>query len=468
MEDRIEMSAREREVLKVMSGVLRGERTQREAARLLKKSERQVRRIQRRLEVEGDRSVVHRLRGRPSNHRCEPHVRQEVLEAYRQDYGDFGPTLASEKLRERGYEVSVDSLRRWLMEAGLWERKRRREQHRSRRERRECLGELVQLDASHHDWLEGRSAEPLVLLATIDDATGRITARFYAAETTEAYMDLFQRYLQQHGRPVALYTDHDSVFEAQEKGHPVPGRTQFSRALQELDVELILANSPQAKGRVERLFRTLQDRWVKELRLEKVVTRDEANALLDQKLIREFNRKFRHRPQSPNDAHRALTAEHDLPAILSFQTSRRVNNDYTVRLRNRLYQLHKPAWPGLRGGRVVLEERRDGTLAIRFKKRYLKYTEIAAEARAAGALPPHPRSLSRRQHPAESSQKKTTRVEPLSTRATAVTLTDERSGCTPAEPYPSAGKPKVKRNRRYRPSKNHPWKRGLKKLPPLK
>lgn len=466
MEDRIEMSSRERDVLKVMSEVTRGKRTQREAARLLGKSERQVRRIQRRLEAEGDGGVVHRLRGRPSNRRQDPQLREAVLAAYRQDYPDFGPTLANEKLRGRGWKISTTSLRRWLVEAGLWERKRRRDEHRSRRERRECFGELVQLDASQHDWLEGRSVEPLVLLAMIDDATSRITARFYEAETTAAYLDLLERHLRKHGRPVALYTDHDSVFETQAKGVRVPGRTQFSRALRELDVTLILAGSPQAKGRVERLFRTLQDRWVKELRLAQVTTRAEANALLDRKLVREFNRRFTQRPRSPNDAHRPLLAAHDLPAILSIQTRRVVNNDYTVRLWNRVYQLLKPALPGLRGGCVVMEERRNGRLAIRFKTGYLKYTEITRADRAPGALPPAPRSLSQRQHPAEKSRKKTTRVESDSTRASAVTLTDGRSGCTPAEPYPSAGTVKHTPTKRYRPPANHPWRRDLKKLKP--
>jgi transposase len=238
MESRIEMSQRERDLLKVMSTVLRGERTQSEAARLLGLTPRQVRRIQRRLEAEGDAGVVHRLRGRPSNRQADGSLREQAVAVYREQLADFGPTLASETLAERGVIVSPDSLRRWLTAAGLWTRKRHRDAHRSRRPRRECLGELVQMDTSIHDWLEGRG-ESMVLVAMIDDATGRVVARFYPGETVEAHFELLGRWLAKHGRPVALYTDHDSIFETQEKGQKVRGTTQFGRALGELGIELI-------------------------------------------------------------------------------------------------------------------------------------------------------------------------------------------------------------------------------------
>lgn len=264
--DRIEMSRRERDVLKVMAPVLEGQRTQTEAARLLQRSVRQVRRVQRRLEAEGDAGVIHRARGRPSNRRIDAALRQRVLAAYRQDYPDFGPTLAAEKLAERHLKIAVETLRGWLLTEGLWQRHRRRDVHRTRRPRRPCFGELVQMDTSIHDWLEGRG-DTIVLTAMIDDATGKIRARFYPGETTPAHLDLLGRWLRKHGRPVALYTDRDSIYRVEGKLDPdTPRHTQFSRALSELGIELILANSPQAKGRVERLFGTLQDRWVKELR----------------------------------------------------------------------------------------------------------------------------------------------------------------------------------------------------------
>ncbi|MFO0821866.1 MAG: ISNCY family transposase [Gemmataceae bacterium] len=256
--NRVEMSQRERDVLKVMQSVLDGQRTQAEVARLLKRSTRQVRRIQRKLETGGDAALVHGLRGKPSNHQHDPSLRHKVLKAYRARYHDFGPTLASEKLANEGLHVGVETLRRWLLAEGLWERRRHRDPHRSRRPRRSCFGELVQMDASIHDWLEGRGEE-LVLITMIDDATSKVMARFYPAATVETHMDLLGRWLRKHGRPLALYTDRHSIFEPQDKGQPLAdpdAETQFGRALRELDVELIRAYSPQAKGRVERSFAT--------------------------------------------------------------------------------------------------------------------------------------------------------------------------------------------------------------------
>jgi len=187
--DRIPMSQKERDVLKIRHAVLRGERTQAEAARLLDKSIRQLRRIQRRLQAGGDAAIVHGLRGKPSNHQPDPEFRLAVLAAYRQHYADFGPTFASEKLAEQGLHVGAQTLRRWLIAEGLWQRQRRCDRHRSRRPRRACLGELVQRDASIHDGLEGRGPDVL-LISMIDDATSRILARFYPEATVQTHMDL--------------------------------------------------------------------------------------------------------------------------------------------------------------------------------------------------------------------------------------------------------------------------------------
>ena len=375
--DLVAMSQRERDVLKVMQGVLDGTRTQAEAARLLGRSTRQVRRLQRRLEADGDGALVHGLRGRPSNHRSDPDLRRQVLRAYRQRYRDFGPTLASAKLSGEGLPVGAETLRRWLLAAGLWERKRQRDPHRSRRPRRSCFGELVQMDASIHDWLEGRGAS-VVLIAMIDDATSRIAARFYPGGTVEAHLDLLGTWVRAYGRPVAVYTDRHSIFEPQDKGKALPdGVTQFGRALSELDVELIRAHSPQAKGRVERLFGTLQDRWVKELRLSRVRTIAQANRALE-RLVPEYNRRFTRAARQPADAHRRLGPGHRLEAILSVQAERVVSNDYVVRFESRFYQLLKPVYAGERGGRVVIERRLDGTLWMRFRGHYLNYCQVAA------------------------------------------------------------------------------------------
>jgi hypothetical protein len=222
-----------------------------------------------RLAQDGDEALVHGLRGRPSNRRLDEERRAEILRAYRTCYADFGPTFASEKLAAQGLPVSAETLRQWLLREGLWQRQRRRDIHRSRRPRRRCFGELIQLDTLLHDLLE-RRGEEMVLVAMIDDATVGSRLGFYQGETVEAYMDLTERWLRRHGRPLALYTDKDSVFQWHSQGRATQGLTQFGRALQELDMELILAHSPQAKGRIERLFGTAQDRWVKELRLAKV------------------------------------------------------------------------------------------------------------------------------------------------------------------------------------------------------
>jgi Winged helix-turn helix len=381
-EGRIAMSQRERDLLSIMKPVLTGQRTQAEAARLLGLGTRQVRRLQRRLEVEGDAAVVHGLRGRPSNRRKAADLREVVLAKYREHFADFGPTLASEKLAELDLVVAPETLRRWLLQAGLWQRVRQRDVHRRRRPRRRCFGELVQMDTSIHDWLEGRG-ESMVLVAMIDDATNRIEAAFYPGETVESYLDLTEQWLRRHGRPVALYTDRDSVFQWQSKGRATAGVTQFGRAMAELQVELILARSPQAKGRVERFFGLAQDRWVKELRLAGVTTRAAANALVRQRLVPEYNRRFTVPPASAGDAHRPRIRGQELAAVLCCQEQRVVTNDYTVRWSNRVFQLAPPALPGLRGGRVVVEQRRDGTLRLRFDTRYLNFEEITPSGRGA-------------------------------------------------------------------------------------
>ena len=378
--DRVPMSRRERDVLAVLRGVSSGERTQVEAARLLKKSVRQIRRMQRAMEATGDAALVHGLRGRPSNHRHDPSLRKRVLATYRREYADFGPTFAVEKLADDGSVVGVETLRRWLLAEGLWTRRRHRDPHRSRRPRRGCFGEPVQMDASIHDWLEGRG-ETVVLITMIDDATSRVLARFYPAGTVEAHMDLLERWLRTYGRPLALYTDRHGIFEVHEKGQPLADPdavTQFGRALGELDIALIRAHSPQAKGRVERSFGTAQDRWVKELRLAKARTCAAANAVLDG-LLPKHNRRFAVAPRVTTDGHRALGRGFDLGSILSVWHERVVSNDYVVRWAHRHYQLLPPAVPGLRGGRVVIEERRDGGVVMRFGTHRLRYREIDAK-----------------------------------------------------------------------------------------
>lgn len=461
--DRIAMSQRERDRLKVLHGVKEGEYTQAKAAQLLGLTVRQVRRLQERLAERGDVGLVHRLRGRPSNRQLDAKLRQRVLRAYRQRYPDFGPTFACEKLAEQGLPVSPATLRRWLLAEGLWQRQRRRDVHRQRRPRRTCFGELVQMDTSRHEWTEGRGEE-MVLIKMIDDATSRTLARFYEAETVEAHFDLLGRWLEKFGRPLAMYTDRHGIFEAHKKGQPdYAGETQFSRGLSELDIELIKARSPQAKGRVERSFGTAQDRWVKEMRLAKVKTIAEANALLE-RLLPDHNRRFSVAAAETANAHRALGAAHRLSAILSVQEERVVSNDYTVRFANRHYQLDKPIYPGERGGKVTIELRLDGTMAIRFGEHYLHYHEIVARDPAlGGSAPQTPRSLA---HWRPTPEGETQQDDASSKEASSpgVKPTNGRSGRTPAEPYPPVGEKEATKKGPCRPRADHPWRRGFRKL----
>jgi hypothetical protein len=460
LQDRIEMSQRERDVLAILRGVVSGDRTVAEAARLLKKSVRQVRRLKGKLKAQGDDAVVHGLRGRPSNHRHESKHRSKVLTAYRSRYSDFGPTFACEKLAGEGLVVGVETLRQWLLAEGLWQRKRRHEPHRSRRPRRSCFGELVQMDASIHDWLEGRG-ETLVLITLIDDATSRVLAKFYRAGTVESHMDLLRVWLRKYGRPLAVYTDRHSIFEVHEKGQPLAdpnAETQLGRALRELDMELIRAHSPQAKGRVERSFGTAQDRWVKELRLAKVQTCVEANAVLE-KLIPEHNRRFAKPARQARDAHRKMGPSHQLESILSIQTERVVSNDYVVRFANRFYQLLPPAYAGERGGKVVIEERLDGSLKIRFGSRYLPYQEFSERGSLGGSAPNPPEFNA---VAADASVDKAGRNDTRESRPAGVQPDGGRSGRTPAEPYPPDGTASDKAQRSYRPAENHPWRKGFK------
>ncbi len=395
--DRIAMSQRDRDTLTILKPALDGLRSQAEAARLLGKSTRQVRRLVARLKDEGDAGLIHELRGRPSNRNIQTTTKHNILSFYKERLRDFGPTLAAETLAEHGLHVGVETLRRWLTAEGLWQPTARRDTHRTRRPRRPCFGELIQLDASIHDWAEGRG-EALALVAMIDDATGRVLARFAPAETTDAYFDLLGRWLKAHGRPVALSSDKKTVFRvpsAEGDGPP----SQFGRACDELGIELIFAHSPQAKGRIERFFGTAQDRRVKQMRLAGVTSIAEANALVARTLLPHFNRRFTVAATEASDAHRPwLRREHDLRAILCPQQRRTVSNDYVVRFEGRLLQLAVPALPGLRGGVVIVESRRDGTLAIRFRGRYLRFQEITPRPRVSSpprrrgkpsAGPPH-------------------------------------------------------------------------------
>jgi hypothetical protein len=327
--ERIALSQRERDRLRVLQEVERGHLTQREAAGRIHLCDRQVRRLLLRLQEQGDRAVIHGLRGRPSNRRLAVSFEQKVLARIRQRYADFGPTLAAEHLAKEGLPVSRETLRKWMTQAAFWHpRSQRAKKIHVWRDRRGSFGELVMQDSSPFRWLEDRGPA-CQLIALIDDATSRIWARFTEHDTTEENLRTFGGWLRRYGRPLAHYTDKNSIFWAAgpatlpEQLQGEKARSQFGRALQELGVEWIAAQSPQAKGRIERLFETLQDRLVKEMRLAGIDSLEAANHFLEKRFVPEWEQRFTVAPRNPRDAHRRLGREHRLEEILSVRGASR-------------------------------------------------------------------------------------------------------------------------------------------------
>ncbi|HKC71026.1 MAG TPA: ISNCY family transposase [Terriglobales bacterium] len=391
------MNARDRDWLKVLHEVKKGHLTQAEAGEQLGASGRWVRKLMRRMRTEGDEGILHRLRGRRSNRKIEEKTQREAVRRVKGKYADFGPTLAAEYLAEReGIRVSKETLRKWMMEAGVWQsRARRVESVHGWRPRRSCWGELVQWDTSEHEWLEGRG-EKLYLIAMIDDATSRLMGQFAKHDSTEENLRALKSYVKRWGRPVAFYTDKASLFRVnraanvEEQLEGEEARTQIGRALRELGIEWIGAHSPQAKGRVERCFGTLQDRLVKGLRVAGACSLEQANDYLQGEFLPDWEKRFTVKARQVTDAHRRLGHEHDLEAILCPVESRVVANDYTLRFQGQSYQVDRRSIrAGLRGARVRVEQRLDGTLAVRFRDRYL--TTARCEVRT-GVLPV-PRSV---------------------------------------------------------------------------
>lgn len=376
--------------------------TQREAAEELGLSIRQVKRLLKELNKRGDRTVIHGLRGRPSNRQIDSKTRQKTIAVLSLDvYRGFGPTLACEYLgKKHGIHVSRETARKWMKEAGLWKGKRRRaEASHLWRPRRSRCGELVQWDTSEHDWLEGRGSGPLYLISMIDDATSRLYARFVRSDSTEENMRMLRGYLELYGRPLAFYTDKASLFRNNEKRRrDEPGvdqdpvempPTQIGRALRELDITWIAAHSPQAKGRIERSFDTAQDRLVKEMRVAGVKTLRQANEYLQKEFLPWWNRTLVVEPANADNAHRALDKRYDLTAILSQVETRQVKNDYTIQFAGRRYGIQPESIStGLRGGQVRVEKRLDGAVAVRFQDRYLSVALCTIAPKAAAPAKP--------------------------------------------------------------------------------
>ncbi len=351
------------------------------AAEILGLSLRQIQRMVRRVRQEGDRGIVHQSRGRASNRRISERMRKQVIKWYRSEYWDFGPTLASEKLQElQGVKVSDETLRLWLLASGDWKKRRKTRGHRHWRERKAHWGEMVQMDGSHHDWFEDRGP-PCVLMGYIDDATGKVFGRFYEYEGTIPAMDSFRGYVQKYGLPMSVYLDRHTTYKSPAKvsvedviNEEVP-LSEFERALKELGVEVIHAYSAQAKGRVERLFGTFQDRLVKEMRLEGIGTIEAGNGFLKQYLPR-YNRRFSVFPRESSNLHRPLPKGLNLDAILCIQTERRLRNDGTVAHQKKLYQIEDR----IRAPKVKVHEYLDGSLKMTYRDRILRFKEITSRS----------------------------------------------------------------------------------------
>ncbi len=413
------MTQRERDRLVVLKRAQKRLITQAQAAQELTISVRQVRRQLRALKAKGDKAVIHGLRGRPSKRKIGEERRGQMVAILSQEvYRGFGPTLASEYLRDK-HQVKIgrESLRQIMMAAGLWRARREKaEAVHQWRPRRSCRGEMVQWDTSEHEWLEGRG-EKLYLIHMIDDATSELTARFARHDSTEENMRLLWHYLERHGRPGSFYTDKASLFRTapkvkrdqqalpRDEREPLPP-TQIGRALQELGIVWQGAHSPQAKGRVERSFGTAQDRLVKGLRVAGARTAEDANRYLEEHFLPWWNQHLVVVPANPADAHRPLGREHDLAASLSRVETRQVDNDYTVPLDGKKYRLLASPMPvGLRGATVRIERRLDGSLAARFRDRYLKLEECAVAVKSAPVAPaPKPAPARRRSVPSEASR----------------------------------------------------------------
>ena len=385
----LQMSQRELSRLEVLRQLQEKRLRQRQAADLLGLSVRQVIRLSKAFRREGASALVSKRRGCPSNNRLPEEMLGAARELLRERYHDFGPTLAHEKLVEaHGLRLSVESVRRLMTAEGWWQPRRARKfVIHQLRERRAAYGELVQLDGSLHDWFEGR-APRCVLLNFVDDATSRLMhLRFVECESTFNYFAAVGAYITEHGKPRSFYSDKLGVFRVN-MPNPVSGTglTQFGRAMKELEIELLCAHSPQAKGRVERANQTLQDRLVKELRLRAISSWAEANAYLPE-FIRDYNRRFAVAPRSAQDAHRPLGAEEDLGRILSWCETRVLSKNLTLSYDGRVYQIKTArAAYTMRGARVEVRETEAGAVSIEYKGQALPFSLSVEQEREQGRV----------------------------------------------------------------------------------
>ena len=375
------MSRKEINRLEVIKKYLVKRLSQAQAASQLSISERHFRRLLKQFKQHGVDALISKRRGQPSNRQIPSAVRKQALDLIGRYYSDFGPTFAHEKLRQCHSDVfecpfSVETLRHWMIEDGFHKTKRRGvpQVHQSR-PRRSCFGEMIQVDGSTHDWFEGRG-EPCTLIAFIDDATSHVTAAYFCkAETTFNYMHCLQTHLKRYGCPISIYSDRHSIFHNNAKEtHTLQQPSQFARASNQLNIYLIVAYSPQAKGRIERLFKTFQDRLVKEMRLQGISTIEQANEFLADYIVK-FNQRFSKKPRDSSDSHRPIPcSEQELELILSKQSVRKLSKNLICQYHNTQYLVtaKKPSY-ALQGARITICEKPDGEIILLYKNRRLPY-----------------------------------------------------------------------------------------------
>jgi transposase len=387
MEELLTMSKKELTRLEVMQRLEQKRMRQKEAAEILGISTRHVRRLLHAYRKHKEKGLISKRRGKPSNNRLMAETRQQAIDLLHSRYYDFGPTLAHEKLTEvHELTISVESVRKIMIEEGLWKPKKvKRKVVHQMRLRRACLGELVQIDGSPHAWFEDRGPV-CTLLVYIDDATGKLMELlFVPVESTFAYFAATRRYLNRHGRPVALYSDKNGIFKVNVKNSlSGSGMTQFGQAMKALDIEIICANTPQAKGRVERANQTLQDRLVKELRLNDISSMETGNAYLPE-FMADFNRRFAVQPRSSHDAHRPLLfSEEELDIIFSRKATRVLSKNLTLQYNKVIYQIQtsRPTY-ALRHAKVTVCENAQGLITILYKGRPLNFTTFHKQQRQA-------------------------------------------------------------------------------------
>jgi transposase len=382
IEDVLMTTKRDREKIKVMDSVLKRKITMKDASIMLSLSYRQIKRLKKAYKNYGDKGLIHKSRGKPSHRKILNEIKEEIISIYRNKYNGFGPTLAAEKLIKEGFKIDHETLRNWLIEKEVWKKKRNRACHRQRRERKHHFGEMIQIDGSHHNWF-GKDFGKSCLMNMVDDSTKTTLSYMDVEETTDLAMITLWKWIEKYGIPLSLYCDKKNVFvtdreatiEEQLRGEePL---TFFGKACKKLGIRIIIAASPQAKGRVERNHGVYQDRFVKELHLQNIKDIDLANKLLISSFIKELNDKFRIEPIEKSDYHRKVSQSLDLRTVFCYEYDRKVSKDWVVQFNKRYFQIEKNNKVLPRTGKKVkVSEWLDKSIHIYFKDKELKIKEI--------------------------------------------------------------------------------------------